>query len=515
MGGGVMSQFDGAGKTESGFFSAPEIRAVSLSNGGAITGPGTYSVVVVKECIDQAGYLHVGQPSIPFTFTTSSATNQALLTIIDGPNWIGNVERLGQIRYSVFRTQINGSIYYRNNMFTVTTGTGTSFTPFSITVNVSDTVIASSDILYTQGGVLPHWTPDSCDVLFEHKTRLFCNDPSDDGALRYSNELVASEAPAFSAVSTVRIPGADRITAGCSLDSNAIIFRARSIYAISGDGPDATGQNGAFSPGQLIYADVGAINQDNICRFSQGVIFKSTDKGFFMLSRDLQVQFIGAEVENYNSKTVVSSEVVAMTEADGTVEECRFLCSDGTLLTYNYYNGQWTTATLAGCTDAVQTGGRYVVVNPSTTAASARVFQQSLSTYTDAFSNTSATYQMTVETGWVKTADVQGFQRIWKAQLLGESQGPGAISVEVGYDYETSYNESYTFNMSTMTTPNYTGGAISAPQFDFVPVRQKCQAIRFRIKDYPTTGAVMKITNLSLECGVKSGVFKLPAAKGA
>jgi hypothetical protein len=353
-------------------------------------------------------------------------------------------------------------------------------------------------------------------ALWHHDNRLFCEDPTDNTIVHFSKQIVEGEGVAFAQANIVRLPGYGRVTAGQSLDSNNLIFRARSILASGGQGPDDTGLNGSYSDGQVIFSDVGCIDQRNLCRFKDGIVFKSPDKGFYLLTRDLQLQFIGADVQDYNSKTVVSSEVVALTEASGAVEECRFLCSDGTLLTYNYYNGQWTTATLAGCTDAVQTGGRYVVVNTSTTATNARVFQQSLTTYTDAFSNTSATYQMTVETGWIKTADVQGFQRIWKGQLLGEAQGDGAISVEVGYDYEAAYNESYTFQMSSMTTPNYTGGAVSAPQCDFVPVRQKCQAIRFRIKDYPgATGVVMKLTNISLECGVKSGVFKLPAAKGS
>lgn len=514
LGGGTLAQYDGQGKTESGFYISPIILASSTStNGGSLTAA-VYSALVVKEFTDQAGYTHAGQPSQPIQFTTSTTTSKVALTISDGPNGMGVFNRIGQIKYAVFCTQGNGSIYYRANTSSLTYGNNLSYTPFTVTLIQSDATIGASDIVYTQGGALPHWMPDSCNMLFLHKNRLFCDDCSDETALRFSNELIPGSEPAFANVSVVSVPGAGRLTAGESLDSNAIIFRARSILVISGDGPDITGSNGSFSDAQLLYADVGAVNQRNICRFSAGIAFKSPDKGFYLLTRDFQLQYIGAEVEGYNSKTIVSSEVVALTEASGTVEECRFLCSDGTLLTYNYYNGQWTTATLSGCIDAVQTGGRYVVVNTSSTAANARVFQQSLSTYTDAFSNTSVTYQMTIETGWIKTADVQGFQRIWKAQLLGESQGPGAISVQVGYDYEAAYNETYTFNMSSMTTPNYTGGAQSIPQCDLVPVRQKCQAIRFLIKDYPTTGAVMKITNLSLECGVKSGVFKLPAAKG-
>lgn len=518
MGGGYLSQYDAGGIIESGFLSSAVIASVSTTTLGGSLGAssGSYGVVILKEFTDQVGKTHRGQPSLPVTFTTSTTTSQATIVFSDGPNLKSTLYRGGQIKYTAFRTTNGGSLYYRDAGSALSATYIASITALTLTLTVSDSVLSGGDVLYTQGGALPRWTPDSCESLWIHGNRLWCPDPSDDTILRYSNEVVEGEGVAFAQANIVRVPGSDRITSGESLDSSCVTFRARSLLIVGGSGPNDTGQDGTFSDAQMLYADIGCINQSNLCRFKDGIVFKSPDKGFYLLTRDLQLSFIGADVENYNSKTVVSSEVVALTEASGTVEECRFLCSDGTLLTYNYYNGQWTTATLAGCTDAVQTGGRYVVVNPTSTAANARVFQQSMTTYLDAFSNTSTTYQMTVETGFVKTADVQGFQRIWKVQGLGESMGGGRISVEVGYDYETAYNETYTFNMSSMTTPNYTGGAASIPQFDFVPARQKCQAIRFRIKDYPTeNGAVMKITNLSLECGVKSGVFKLPAAKGA
>lgn len=512
IGGGLLQEYDGVGLYEAGFVSFPYISNSSTTNSGAFMDAGMHSVVVVKEYCNSQGDVYLGTPSIPKSFTVS-ANGSATIFFMDWPGVRNTDLRRNQNRYAIYMTTANGSIYYRVSSFA--SGADIPDTT-SVSVAYSDANIATGDVLYTQGGLLPRWSPDSVGFLCAHQGRLFCDDPSNPELVRYSLLPVDGEGLQFATSNKIFVSGSGRVVAGVSMDSTLVLFRRRQIFVVSGSGPDDTGLNGSYSDAQLLFDDVGCVDQRNLCRFKDGIVFKSPDKGFYLLTRDLQLQFIGADVEDYNSKTVVSSEVVAQTEAGGTVEECRFLCSDGTLLTYNYYNGQWTTATLAGCTDAVSTGGRYVVVNPTSTAANARVFQQSMTTYLDAFSNTSTTYQMTVETGFVKTADVQGFQRIWKVQGLGESMGGGRISVEVGYDYETAYNETYTFSMSSMTTPNYTGGAASAPQFDFVPVRQKCQAIRFRIKDYPTeNGAVMKITNLSLECGVKSGMFKLPAAKGA
>lgn len=516
--GGFLSEFDGVAVGECGFLGSPVIMTVSVTttggNIGATTGSGTYSMVICKELIDGTGKTHRGQPSTPITFATSTSTGSVTITFCDLPGAREiSPQFINQTRYAVFRTTNGGSIYYRDS---IKTGLGAGITAITHRITSSDTTLAGGDVLYTQGGVLPNWTPDATNALCLHRDRLFCADTSDDSIVRYSKKIQLGEAVAFSVFNVIQSQGNGPVTSLASLDSSLVVFRKRSISIVSGDGPDDTGSNGDFGSGQIIYEDVGSIDQANTCRFSQGIIFKSPDKGFYLLGRDLQVSYIGADVESYNSKTVVSSQVVGIAEQGGTAEECRFLCSDGTLLTYNYFAQAWTTATLAGCTDAVQTGGRYVVVNPSSTAANARVFQQSTSTYTDAFSNTSATYQMTVETGWIKTADIQGFQRIWLASVLGESQGAGSIVTEVGYDYESTYNEAHTATMSSITAANFPGGPTAIAQFNFKPIRQKCQAIRFKFTDLPSsTGAVMKLTNLSLECGTKSGLFKMPETKGA
>lgn len=514
FGGGFLGRFDVV-NDEHGFLSSPSIVTVSTTTSGGSMTIGTYSAVILKEEIDGAGSYNASQPSQPYTFTISATTGSATVSLMDSIfSYKGFNSRY---RYVVYRTASNGSIYYRDQTSGDISFLMRSITAFTFSLTISDAALAGSSILYTQGGVLPRWTPDSCKVLFFHNSRLFCDDPTDETILRFSSEFAPGEGATFSYLNQIKFPGRGRITAGASLDSNGIVFRQRMIMLFNGNGPDQTGTNGTFSDGQILFHDVGCINQRNLCRFRDGIIFKSPDKGFYLLARDLQLHYIGADVETYNSKTVVSSEVVGLAEADGTAEECRFLCSDGTLLTYNYYNGQWTTAALDGCTDAVYSGGKYVVINPSTTAANARVFQQSLSTYTDDFrSPASVTYQMTVETAWIKTGDIQGFQRVYKAGVLGEAQGPGKFTVEVGYDYESAYAETHTATMSSLTAANYTGGQTSAPQTDFTPTRQKCQAIRFRIKDIPDPGggAVVKITNLSLECGLKVGKFLLPASKG-
>lgn len=518
-GGGFLQEFDGLGFIESGFLSSPSIFSAStLTTGGSLTS-GVYSFIACKEYTDQAGFTFRGKPSIPITITTSTTTSKINFRVFDGPNFRDSSPGRSQFqtRMAIFRTQGNGSIYYRDLTNAVQFNRAVPGNLFSLTS--ADAAISSGDVIYTQGGSLANFTPDGVVALCAHGARLFCNDGSDNSILRYSKEKVQGEGISFAIENVIKIPhGNGKVTALASLDSILVVFRNRQIIIVNGNGPDDTGLNGAFSDGQLLFPDVGCIDQRSLVRFRDGIIFKSQDKGFYALTRDLQLQYIGADVEDYNSKIIVSSEVVGLAETDGAAEECRFLCSDGTLLTHNYFSGQWTTGTLAGCRDAIQNNGTYVVANTSTTATNARIFQQSLSTYTDDFlAPASVTYGMTIETAWIKTADVQGFQRIYKAIGIGKAQGPGQITVEVGYDYETAYAETHTAIMSSLTAASYTGGQAAVPQFNLTPARQRCQAIRFRIKDIPAAGntsGVFRLTNLSLECGVKKGGFLLPPSKG-
>lgn len=44
------------------------------------------------------------------------------------------------------------------------------------------------------------------------------------------------------------------------MDASLIIFKARSIYVMTGQGPTSNGQNNSYSQPQLITADVGCDN---------------------------------------------------------------------------------------------------------------------------------------------------------------------------------------------------------------------------------------------------------------
>src|SRR5208283_5242873 len=85
------------------------------------------------------------------------------------------------------------------------------------------------------------------------------------------------------------------ITALAPMDGNLVIFKKNAIYYINGTGPDNTGANSQYSQPLFISSTVGCINTNSIVFTDSGLIFQS-DKGLWLLGRNLSVQYIGAAV---------------------------------------------------------------------------------------------------------------------------------------------------------------------------------------------------------------------------
>ena len=133
------------------------------------------------------------------------------------------------------------------------------------------------------------------------------------------------------------------------------------------------------------------------------------------------------------------------------------------------------------------------------------------------------TYPLAIETGWISLAGIQAFQRIYRLILLGDFKTAHTLQVLIGYNFEKTYNEEHRWNVVT-ALPEYDygedtygvipiyGGSISAYQVRIHLGRQKCEAIRVKIKDLnPTdTGQSYSLVGMALQFGAKAGVMKLP-----
>ena len=111
---------------------------------------------------------------------------------------------------------------------------------------------------------------------------------------------------------------------------------------------------------------------------------------------------------------------------------------------------------------------------------------------------------MKVKTGWISFNEIQGFGRVYRFSLLGESRDKHVLTVKVYYDYDDSASvDTYTFTTSSATDAKL--------QFRGHLSKQKCESIKFEIYDADnsaSTGDGFALDHIALEVGIKRGVFR-------
>ena len=124
---------------------------------------------------------------------------------------------------------------------------------------------------------------------------------------------------------------------------------------------------------------------------------------------------------------------------------------------------------------------------------------------------------------WLTFANVQGFQRVRRAQILGGWKSPHNLSVDVCVDFNDAIVQSVVVTPQSPTAYGAAspyglglyGGTFQLYQWRIDLARQKTQAVRFTIQDLPTAtaGEGMSLSNIAFEVGAKQGTAKVPATQ--
>jgi hypothetical protein len=202
----------------------------------------------------------------------------------------------------------------------------------------------------------------------------------------------------------------------------------------------------------------------------------------------MQVSYIGAAVENYNSEGVVSAIV------SDKYNEARFYTNSGNCLVYNYMFGVWSIFTGQTTVSADIWNGSPVQV------LSTRVARESELSFLD---NGNA-YTMKIKTPWLKLGGLQDFGRIWSATILGKYKSTHNLIIKVKYDYDETYTETFTI------TPLPSD---SQYQYRIHLKKQLCESVQFEIYDSGQVGESMELTAITLEVGIRKGSMKLAATR--
>jgi hypothetical protein len=203
------------------------------------------------------------------------------------------------------------------------------------------------------------------------------------------------------------------------MDDKLIIFKANAIYYINGTGPDNTGANNQYSQPIFITATVGCMNQVSIVFQPSGLMFRS-EKGIWLLGRDLSTNYVGSAVEAFNTATVNSATNIPATN------QVRFTLSTGQTLMYDYFQQAWGTFMGVPAISSCIYKSLHTFLN-----SFGAVYQESPGSYVDG----SNPVLLGLTTAWFNLSGLQGYQRAYFFYLLGEYFSPHKLQLSIAYDY--------------------------------------------------------------------------------
>ena len=389
-------------------------------------------------------------------------------------------------------------------------GTPNDTTVDSVTVPDTQTdaaILASGQLLYTTGGVLPNISGPPSGAINIYDNRVWVVDTERSGYLWYSKLVIPGTSVEMSADQTYFVSPTvtaqgfgGAITSLCPMDDKLVIFKEDALYYINGVGPDATGANNGYSEPVFITGTVGCKYPNSIVIMPAGLMFQS-DKGIWLLGRDTSTNYIGFSVEKFTeSATTVQALTIPNTN------EVRFTLDTGTTLMYDYFFNQWSSFTNVGGVAATLYEQLHTYID-----ASGNIYQEAPGTYVD---NTTPVL-MKFTTNWFALGGILGFQRAYFFFLLGKYYSPHNLNINLYYDFEEISTQ------TTVVNPNiyngeYTSGA-SVERWRIMLQRQKCDSVKISINEtYDPTlalpaGQGLTLSGINFIIGIKREFNTVPA----
>lgn len=426
-----------------------------------------------------------------------------------------------KVRLVAYRWSTAQQNYYQTTSISSPTVNVTSSDSASISDLNNDAEIIGNPLIYTTGGVVENIAAPPCNAMTLYQSRLLLIDAEDTNLVWYSKQVIENTPVEMSDLFTEFVTPtiSAKISTGpvsClfSMDDKRIFFKRGAIYYGTGKGPDNTGANNDLSEPTFITSTVGSENQSSLAFMPQGIMFES-DKGIWLLGRDLSTTYIGSPVETLTQDATVLSAVTVP-----ETNEVRFTLDSGFTLMYDYYYNQWGTFKGIPSISSTIYNNKHTILNDL-----GQILEQSSDTYLD----NANPVLIKLTTGWMNLAGLQGFERAYGFYLLGQFITPHKLQIGIAYDYDPSVTQTIIISPDNFS-PAYGGDSLygsSSPyggpsrieQWKVFFQRQKCQSFQITITEIydPTDGVVagagLTISGIDLELGLKSGVPRLSASR--
>jgi hypothetical protein len=508
---GVLKMYDGAVVVEHGFNVFPE----TLTNAGTATtggsmGDGNYSYAAVYRWTDNTGRDHMSAPTpVALDIILSGGTSTQTQSI--GIPTLRITEKVNVV-LDLYRTEADGTVYYK-----VTDNLDPVFsdpTVDSITIvdGISDTDLIKRELLYTTGGVIENIVAPSSGIITTYQGRLAVVG-EDSNKVTFSKQVEEGKPVEFTDLITADFdPIGGEITEIASMDDKFIAYESDATFCISGDGLSNTLQGNPFSKPELLASDLGCINSSSTVYTPLGIMFKSR-KGIWLLGKNLAFNYVGDKVEEFNNMEITSAQTI------GELNQIRFLTTDNIALVYNYNLDRWATFQNHGGISSVVIENDYYYIRED-----GILYKENRSS----FSDSNSPIKFKVETSWLYLMDIQGFQRVYHALILGNYESAHKLRVKIAYNFVDAFVDEVVISAADFIDATPYGGYSPYGSPDTIGyggnldqnlyqmrvdlARQKCTAIKISIEDaQDTVGEGLSLSALTFKVGLKTGEFAMPA----
>lgn len=464
--------------------------------GQVITGSGIPSGSYITQLFPSVNQLTMSLPA------TATATTVTISTIDIGAITVNipTLQATRKLRVSIvlYRTENNQTIFYRVSSLTSLTYNDKSIGYVQIVDTIPDSSIIGNEQLYTTGGEVDNFAAPAVSALTTFKNRAIYLSPENPFQWGFSKQVIDGSPVEFS--SLLFFQNVDqrvrKLTAAGPLDDKLILFGPKTKFYVVGTGPSPSGANNDFSEATKISGTTGCTNPVSVLEIPTGLMYQDALKGIWLLDRSLQEQYIGADVEAFNSFTITSAQHIP------DKNKAVFTLSNGSNLVYDYFVGQWEVDPFpVAAIDSTIFEDDFCYVQ-----ANGLELQQTPGVFADVQNGDPVSILMSLKTSWLSFAQIQGFQRIWELQILGEYKSPHILTVNIYVDFSSTIAQ-------TITIP-----VLSDPiqyQFRITMKEQKCETMQIEILESQpnNVGEGLSLSALTLEVGIKKGLNKLPAAR--
>jgi hypothetical protein len=480
--GGIQTRSDGLSASWSTLPIYPEAPTLTGAvTGGSLTLLGTYDYFCVYKRVDATGRVTRSAPSTPTTITLVGAQDTVNCQV---PTLRVSPILSEAVTFEVYRrgptasgaSTINKVAEGINDptVDTVSVGDGTA-----------DLTAAAGTLLYTTGGVLESFPPPSHNLLEVNATRVWVVNAEDPTELWPSKEYKPGVGIGFHPLLAFRVTGDGygAITALAAMDGRLIVFKSGAIYVISGDGPDDNGR-GSFNPPQAVSLSIGTVLPGSVVATPDGIMFQSSH-GIYILTRGLALTYLGKPVEKY---TLLENVVDASLVDNAT--QVRFVQASGRCLVWDYDLQRWYTfllpvgaSSIVACAN-ISGGWCYGL-------ADGTVKQEVSGQYSD--DGVAIVPRITFPN--MDTAGINGYQRVYAIQVLGEYLGDHTLTATIEYDYD---GIAVPAGQKAITAGPY--------QYEIIPARKKCSAMKLTLSCTLLSGSGgFRLSGVSLLVGLKHG----------